>query len=171
MLRIPGWATTASVKVNGKPVAGTLKPGDYFDLKRTWNKGDVVELNIPMNAIQIEANPFVEATRQQVAIKRGPIVYCLESVDLPKDIGILEVNIPSDIKLMPRYDKNLLGGITVLSGEAIAVKEKDWSDQLYRPVAKEVTTKVPVRLIPYYTWGNRGKTDMTVWLPMAMKLK
>ena len=26
---------------------------------------------------------------------------------------------------------------------------------------------IDLKLIPYYAWGNRGKSEMTVWLPLA----
>lgn len=166
MLRIPGWAANAKLKVNGKELAGKPKAGSYYEINRTWAKGDVVELDLPMAAQLLEANPFVEETRNQVAVQRGPIIYCLESVDLPKGVGIAEVEIPSNIKLEARFDKNLLSGVMVLEGEAERVPRKDWSNQLYSPIAFKTPQKLPVRLIPYYSWSNRGKTDMTVWLPV-----
>jgi len=45
----------------------------------------------------VEANPLVEATRNQVAVKRGPVVYCLEAADL-KDVNVFDVAIPANIQ-------------------------------------------------------------------------
>ena len=87
-LRIPGWADEATIQVNGSAASAKAKPGTYAELRRIWKAGDVVELQLPMPARLIEANPLVEETRNQVAIKRGPIVYCLESPDLPKDVRV-----------------------------------------------------------------------------------
>ncbi len=169
MLRIPEWASKATLKVNGKMVTGILTPSSYFELKRTWSKGDVIELDLPMLPQLIEANPMVEASRNQVAVQRGPIVYCMESVDLPKDVNISEVQIPRNIQLRPRFDKNLLSGVTVLEGEAECEKGAAWSNQLYRPLSAETRRKLPIKLIPYYAWSNRGVSDMSVWLPELEK--
>ncbi|RKR12193.1 hypothetical protein CLV91_2318 [Maribacter vaceletii] len=170
MLRIPAWVDGATLKVNGENVSETLKSGTYFDLKRQWKKGDKVELNLPMKAQLVTANPNVEQTRNQVAVKYGPLVYCLESKDLPSDVSLLDVVIPQDIHLTPRFDANLLSGVTVLEGEAGILEKQDWtSNQLYKKLEPRQLNKVNVKLIPYYAWSNRGKTDMSVWLPAEWK--
>jgi DUF1680 family protein len=166
MLRIPGWTKEATLHVNGQAVRDDLQPGQYFKLSRTWSAGDVIKLDLPMPVRLIEANPFVEEARNQVAIKRGPIVYCLESVDLPNDVKVTEVIIPHDIKLKPRFRKNLLGGVTVLEGEAEVFEAGDWSNRLYREFVPREPRKVTIRLIPYYAWSNRGVSEMTVWMPL-----
>jgi len=166
MLRIPGWAKEATLQVNGQAVRGGLQPGRYFKLNRTWSAGDVIELNLPMPVRLIEANPLVEELRNQVAVKRGPIVYCLESVDLPNGVKVSEVVIPHNIKLKPEFRRNLLGGVTVLEGEAEVLKEGDWSKRLYRELVPREPRKVTIRLIPYYAWSNRGVSEMTVWMPL-----
>jgi len=166
MLRIPAWTKEATLQVNGQGVGDNLEPGRYFKLNRTWSAGDVIELNLPMRAQLIEANPLVEEVRNQVAVKRGPVVYCLESVDLPNGVKVSEVVIPHNIRLEPQFRKNLLGGVTVLEGEAEAFEEGDWSGGLYRELAPQKAKKLAVTLIPYYAWGNRGVSEMTVWMPL-----
>ncbi|WP_420400478.1 glycoside hydrolase family 127 protein [Flagellimonas sp.] len=166
MLRIPGWATMADLKVNGQTISTLPESGSYFDLKRKWKKGDVVEINLPMPAQLIAANPSIEETYNQVAVKRGPLVYCLESVDLPEGVAINEVVIPQDITFQSRFDKNLLAGSTVLEGEAEIFQNSDWSNTLYKPLSKREFKKTKIQLIPYFAWNNRGKTDMSVWLPL-----
>src|SRR5690606_6608995 len=73
------------------PFSGSHKAGTYFEIERYWKKGDVITLKMPMPVELMQANPLVEATKNQVAVKRGPIVYCLESELLPKDVSINEV--------------------------------------------------------------------------------
>jgi DUF1680 family protein len=167
MLRIPGWSKKATLKVNSKTALKDLQPGKYARLSRIWSKGDIIELDLPMPVLLIQANPLVEETRNQVAIKRGPIVYCLESVDLPESVEIYEVVIPHNIKLQPRFDKNLLGGIIALEGKAEVFKEAQWSNQLYQELTLEAPKKIAIRLIPYYAWCNRGTSEMTVWMPLG----
>ncbi len=167
MLRIPAWAEGANLKVNGQNVRAELRPGSYFDLRRKWSAGDVVQLDLPMKPELIEGHPFIEEVKGQVAVKRGPLVYCLEAVDLPKGVKVYDVALPRNIELKPRFDDNLLSGITVLEGEADIRQEPDWSDQLYRKLPSKEPKKAMIRLIPYYAWANRGKSDMTVWMPLA----
>lgn len=163
-LRIPGWAKSASVRVNLGPIADASAPGAYFELRRTWKAGDVVDLDLDMRTELVEANPLVEETLGQVALKRGPVVYCLESVDLPAGAGVMDITVPSDAKFLARYDQRLLGGVATLDGTLLAKPKQDWSGQLYREVKPVESKPVKARLIPYYVWGNRGKSEMSVWL-------
>lgn len=160
-MRIPGWCKGATISVNGKKQEGNFIAGSYGQINRTWKDGDKVELNLPMEAKLIETNPLVEETRNQIAVKRGPVVYCLESNDLSKQ-DIFQVVIPSDIKFTP-IDMNIDNSkFTALEGQAY-IEKNNWDNTLYREVSpvKELST---VKLIPYYAWGNRGKSDMTVWM-------
>jgi DUF1680 family protein len=165
-LRIPGWADEATMQVNGSAANAPAKPGTYAQLRRKWKAGDVLELRFPMPARLIEANPLVEETRNQVAIKRGPIVYCLESPDLPKDVRVQDVAIPANSKLSARYDAELLGGVTEIEANAIARPSGDWDGKLYRPLAGAREREIKARFIPYFAWANRGPSEMSVWLPL-----
>jgi len=165
-LRIPGWCRGASVNVNDKRIDKNLKPEQYFPLKRKWSTGDTIELILPMPTQLIEAHPLVEELRNQVAVKRGPIVYCLESLDLPPDIRITDIAIPHSIKFENTWHRDLLGGITVLQGFAQLRSRGDWGNTLYRTLSPRNEKAVSIRMIPYYTWNNRGDSEMTVWLPL-----
>jgi len=166
MLRIPAWAGGATVRINGRVGQTSLKPGTYVSLRRTWSTGDVIDLDLPMRVRLLVAHPLVEESQNHVAIQRGPIVYCLESPDLPAGVPVSRVVIPRGIELTPRFERNLLGGVTVLEGQAKALCQDDWSGQLYREAPHEAPRQVGVRLIPYYAWGNRGSSEMAVWLPV-----
>jgi DUF1680 family protein len=136
----------------------------YVGLKENWDAGDKIELVMDMPATLIESNPLVEETKNQVAIKRGPIVYCLESSDLP-DQGMFDVAIPASIKLQSSPMKIENGNVMALIGEARLLQNNDWKNTLYKEVNTTVKP-VKIKLIPYYAWANRGKTDMTVWLQL-----
>ena len=166
-LRVPDWCTEgAKITVNGEEQNIEAKAGTYATVNRTWKKGDVVSINMPMRTRIVEANPLVEESRGQVAVQRGPIVYCLESNDLG-GLSIDDIAIPLDAKFTP-VDMTIDGSrIKALEGEVINRSEASWKGQLYR----EATVKkqmVKVRLIPYYAWGNRGKSEMTVWMPAGL---
>ena len=163
-LRIPGWCRNAAIKINGKPILQTIKLNAYNELKRSWKAGDKIELTLDMPSTLIESNPMVEETKNQITVKRGPVVYCLESADLPGQ-NVFDVVIPSSIKLHPMPMKIDNGNIMVLTGEAKLLENNEWKNKLYKEV-NTATKPVKIKLIPYYAWANRGKSDMTVWMPL-----
>jgi len=167
-LRIPGWAKTASLLVNGKAYTPAARSAGYAEVKHAWKKGDVVELILPMQAQLIEANPLVEESRNQVAVKYGPVVYCLESTELPKGADVFNLAIPSTAKF--GSSMNTINGapVLVLTTAAEKTGTENWDDKLYRELDTKKET-VPVRLVPYFAWGNRGHAEMSVWLPLARK--
>ena len=164
--RIPGWCKSYRFTVNGKAPA-ILYPAinnGYKSQSRIWKAGDKIELEFDMPATLLESNPLVEETRNQVAVKRGPVVYCLESADLPNE-DIFNVVVPSSIKLQPVPMKIGNGNIMALTGEAKLLNGLSWGKTLYKEVTR-ITDPVKIKLIPYYAWANRGRTDMSVWLPL-----
>ncbi len=166
MLRVPGWATDAALQINGKPSNVELTPGTYAAIRRKWSAGDLVELDLPMDVVFLRAHPLIEEARSQVAVMRGPIVYCLESPDLPEGVGVDDVAIVAGAKWTPRRDKDLLDGAAVLDGEAHVMQSPDWTDRLYQRWEPASEKRIRVTLIPYYAWANRGISQMTVWLPL-----
>src|SRR5262249_59650323 len=114
-LRVPGWAKGAALRVNGGAAEKAPRPGSYAEVRRKWKAGDVVELNLPMPAILLQAHPLVEEDRNHVAVKRGPVVYCLESNDLPEGVKLLSVAVPRSAGVTPRHARRPLGGGAVLA--------------------------------------------------------
>jgi DUF1680 family protein len=129
--------------------------------------GDVVELTLPLKVRLVQAHPLVEEARNQVAVVRGPLVYCLESPDLPKGARVQEVALPRGINFVRRFDRSLLGGVMVLEARAETTTDAPWGEALYREFKPSASRLVNVRLIPYYAWANRGKSEMTVWMPLG----
>jgi DUF1680 family protein len=113
----------------------------------------------------MEANPLVEENRNQVAVKRGPVVYCLESIDMPSKQSVFQVSIPADAKFTAKLINVDGAPMMSLSTNAKSI-ENNWEGKLYKEVSTTKAT-VPVKLIPYYAWGNRGHSEMTVWLPVS----
>jgi DUF1680 family protein len=165
--RIPGWCSGAKLLVNGKMSPVKLEAGTYAEINGSWKAGDKIELNLPMPVKLIESNPLVEETRNQVAVKRGPIVYCLESTDLPKGKTIFDVAIAINNNLKPAKMTIENSPVMSLTGDGILISPNQWNKNLYREVSTDKPQTVPVRLVPYYAWGNRGHNDMSVWLPLA----
>jgi hypothetical protein len=166
-LRIPGWAGDGPVKsdlyafedistgdrvrsnltINGRPLANPELKNGYLRIRRTWKKGDAVELNLPMPVRRVRAHRVVEADRGRVALMRGPVVFCLENADNPFEIKEFGLSAASPIKA--DYRGSLLGGVTVLQGQGTAGGK----------------ATVDFMAVPYYAWANRGQGWMTVWIP------
>jgi len=163
-LRIPGWCEEAEIRVNSTPFRTQIQPGTYAALERKWKQGDVVHLKLVMEADLIQTHPLVEENRNQVAVRRGPVVYCLESMDIPKETQVFDIVIPASIEFHSETTRIGDSTLNVLKGTAFTTDEDIWEGELYRKVNRAETTEVPIQLVPYYAWGNRGKGDMTVWL-------
>ncbi len=168
-LRIPGWCNHPTLTVNGQSVETTLASGTYAPIHRHWKKGDRIILNLPMTAALVQANPLVEETRGQVAVRRGPVVYCLESPDLPASDSLFDISLSASVKLQPNEARIKGSRLFTLTGTA-NLESAPTSGPLYRPLSDMERKPVTITLIPYYAWANRGPSDMTVWLPLAPQL-
>lgn len=164
-LRIPGWATETSVKVNGEVISDKCESSSYVEINRKWKNSDKVELSISIKPVMIQANPLLEEARGQVAVKLGPVVYCLEGVDVPEGSDVFDVTLPINMKLEQEPLSIGTSKVVALKGEALLNNNSDWKGALYAPVDASRKT-VSVRLVPYYAWGNREKSNMTVWMPV-----
>ncbi|MEO6733756.1 MAG: glycoside hydrolase family 127 protein [Ferruginibacter sp.] len=163
-LRKPQWCTSYRLIINGQTPKVVDRKNGYIIAGRKWAAGDKIELILEMPATLLESNPLVEETRNQVTVKRGPIVYCLESADLPTQ-NIFDVVIPANIKLKPVPMKIDKGNVMALTGEARLLQRGDWKNNLYKEL-NIATQPININLVPYYAWANRGQTDMTVWMPL-----
>lgn len=169
-IRIPGWAQGQPVPselyhyrkstdekftltVNGEAINFQLTKG-FAVLKRSWKKGDVIALSLPMPIQKIAAHDSVKADVGKLALERGPIVYCAEWID---NAGhVLNLMLPEDAELQAEYRDDLLSGVNVIRGKAMTF----YSD------GKEITKREQNFLaIPYYAWSHRGMGEMAVWLP------
>ena len=130
----PGLGADPTLTINGKPAGVALRPQTYAAVRRRWSAGDKVELDLGIETALVEGNPKIEEVRNQVAVTRGPIVYCLESPDLPPGVRFDEVAISATAKFTPKDDPKLLNGVTVLEGEGRLVHSGEWSGLLYRPL-------------------------------------
>jgi DUF1680 family protein len=171
-IRIPGWVRnlpvpgnlysyinpvkeTTVVRVNGKN-AEFKTENNYAVIDREWKQGDIIEYNLPLNIHRVIANSNVAADRNKVALERGPIVYCLEGVD---NNNLSEnLILPDDAVLSANFEKNMLNGIVVITGEKIVSSSS-------KDVLNNQQKVRPFKAIPYYSWCNRGITKMEVWLP------
>ncbi|ANW96248.1 hypothetical protein AXE80_08130 [Wenyingzhuangia fucanilytica] len=164
LLRIPEWAKGSTVSINGKKENVEIKEGTYFTIHRKWKKGDVVSLIMPMKPELVVGHRKIEEVRNQAAIKKGPVVYCIESPDLPENTNVLDVYLPSDIKLTSQNESDFLGGLSILKGDVMLSKDRD--NNMYRTLEKPKWETYNATFIPYYAWSNRGVSEMTVFMPI-----
>jgi DUF1680 family protein len=120
-----------------------------------------VKLDLDMPVEQIYAHPDVRQDSGQIALQRGPLVYCLESVD--HRVPLQRIVMPREATLSSHFEADLLGGVIVICGEGLEADAIGWENVLYRkrgPVLK----KCMLTAIPYYAWDNRRAGQMRVWL-------
>ena len=171
-LRIPGWvqgqtstndlydfsdfkSTVISLKVNGKDQAIMMENG-YMIIDREWEKGDVLEYNLPMQTNKIFARKELKQDDNRIAIQRGPIVYCIEGAD--NNAKAWNIIIPDNTKFATIDYKVLDESVKAITAEVPVVSVSEDGVSLK-------TEKKKIIAIPYYTWANRGKNEMQVWLP------
>jgi hypothetical protein len=160
-LRIPSWCRQSpGLTLNGKPMDPPPAKDGFVRIRREWNSGDVVTLDLPMRVERVYADRRVKADVGRVAIQRGPIVYCLEGVD--GEGHVRDLCLPRESKLESAFDPNLLGGVIAVRGDALAVARND---------AGELdTSRVQFQAVPYYAWDNRAAGPMVVWIPETPEL-
>lgn len=160
-VRVPGWAAKADFEVNGKEFSPRVVNG-YAGFRRSWSNGDTIDLTLPMAIQRLEANPQVVYDRGKTALRRGPLIYCLEQADQQSPLE--QIILPLGAQLEGQYMSELLGGVTVIKGQGLLRPLEDWKDVLYRPVHAATTRPLPVTAVPYCVWGNRGLGKMAVWI-------
>jgi hypothetical protein len=160
-IRIPSWTGKAPfdgglyryitrpdnrvrINVNGKGAPVRTANG-FAVIERSWNRGDIVEVTLPMEPRFIVARDEVEADRGRVAVGVGPIVYCLEEAD---NGPVRDLTVDPDTKVEFAFEPDLLGGVGTLTFMAKA------------PSGEEKKVKA----VPYYSWANRGRGEMSVWI-------
>lgn len=162
-LRIPSWCRAYTLHVNGAQVSATVERG-YALVSREWRAGDRVTLSLEMPIERIMPHPMIRQAAGQVALQRGPLVYCLEQVD--NGARLANVVLPRDSALNSTFEESLLGGAVVIHGTAQRVEPREWPTDLYQPQNALTVTHTPfeMRAIPYYLWCNRTPGEMRVWI-------
>ncbi|HEY9076669.1 MAG TPA: beta-L-arabinofuranosidase domain-containing protein [Anaerolineaceae bacterium] len=158
-LHVPGWCRKYSLQVNGQALATRAQDG-YLAIERTWQPGDTLSLDLEMPVDRIYAHPQVCYDRGRVALRRGPVVYCLEGADNPDPVDW--ISLPRHARLEATYQPDLLGGVMILHGRGARILAPEASglytneEPRYEPC--EITA------IPFFAWDNRAEGDMRVWI-------
>ena len=160
-LRIPGWADGYSLLVNGEKQQTLVNCG-YVLLRRQWQAGDQIVLELPLQPRLWQANPQVRADCQRVVVKRGPLVYCMEEKDNGSSLHLLKIS--ETAAFTEAWREDLFGGIVQLRTGGFREERGAWNRQLYQPYRQTKYREQEITLIPYYCWANRGENEMLVWL-------
>ena len=168
-LRVPQWTDDATVAVNDVPV-GAIAADGWITLTGTWNPGDRVRLSLSSPVRLVAADPRVDSTRGDFAVERGPLVYCVESADLPAgqrpDDFVLDPDTPTPLAKAPGLPAEMVA--VQLSGFSRAACDRGpWPYQPAPPRSgpDRRATRMTVTAIPYFARGNRQLGAMRVWLP------
>jgi len=157
-LRIPSWCRSPEVVIAGRRIKP--KPGSFYALTKRW-EADTFQLRLPMEATLLRSHHRAREDFGCAAILRGPLVYCVESVDNPS-FDLLDLFISPDPHFSTSFDKELLGGVTVVEFDGAVPEGRI---PLYRADSSIRLRRVRARAIPYFSWQNRGRSSMLVWIP------
>jgi DUF1680 family protein len=138
----------------------------YAVLHRQWQREDTIAVELAMPVERIAAHPKVEANRGRVAIRRGPVVFCMEGCD---NLGhVSDVWLPRDSTLSYAYQPDLLGGVGIIKASAMKAESPQWDNRLYQRASESNPCKMTA--VPYAVWNNREPGPMQVWIPEAAGL-
>jgi uncharacterized protein len=163
-LRKPAWAPAARV---GWP--DVESGGEALSRTAVWRAGDRVELDLDMEPRIVAPDARIDAVRGCVAVERGPLVYCIESADLPVGAMLEDVRLGTATEPVAEPRSDLLDGAV---GVALRGTRREANGDA-RPFAEASpdasSTAGPaneeIRAIPYLAWANRGSGAMRVWIP------
>lgn len=157
--RVPEWTDSLTATVNGVQVKPEIAD-EYAIIRRTWESGDVITLDFSMPIRRVRSHPLLASNSGQVALQRGPFVYCIEETDFSG--SVFDVTLPGDAELEPERLDGLLEGFVALTGTALRTANS--SKQLYSKGDVRKQETIHFRAIPYFAWDNRGPGTMRVWI-------
>lgn len=172
-VRRPFWSGSTKIAVAGTVFPGTMQRG-YYTIRRTWNPGDKVTIEMDVSPRLTVSNRYVRENVGKVALERGPLVYCMEGMDQPDGGSVFDWTLDVGKRTAPQYREewkpDLLGGITVVRAKAAKDRDKAPDSPLYVGLSIEKAKSAnaqpgEVTLIPYYTFHNRDITSLQVWIP------
>ncbi len=149
-MRVPGWTGSATLRIGAGEPSAVAAGARTIAENRAWHAGDRVMLTLDMPVRVTEPDPRIDAVRGCVAIERGPIVYCVESADLPAgtDLEAIELSPSVQPTVVPRHDvPGAPLGITLPATDAAT------------------GTSIQIGAVPYFAWAHRQPGAMRVWIP------
>jgi uncharacterized protein len=165
-LRVPAWCRSASLALPDGESLAVPSGGHLIAQKRIWSPGDTVVLDLDMPVRATIPDPRIDAVRGCLAYERGPLVYCIETADLPDDVHLEELQVDPAVvpTTVPRPDlAHGAIGITVVATR----RSFDSAGASDRSPARADPSEIEVGAIPYFAWANRSVEAMRVWIPVT----
>jgi DUF1680 family protein len=155
-LRIPPNARSVRITSPDGQVRGPAGDARSVDLRRAWRPDETVELAMELPPLSVTSDPRVDATRGCLAFERGPLVYCIETADIPAGVELEDVAVAADVSPTPTPRGDLGPSFVGLAVPASV-----------RRAGAASGTDAVVGAIPYFAWANRRVEAMRVWIPTA----
>lgn len=188
-MRIPGWSGSGRADIICKGIPASLTwngcgenlcvqgsssckasvRDGYLYLAGEWQEKDMISLDFSMEVHMVESDGRVREDVGKVAFVRGPVVYCMEEADNGKELHLYKAD-PDRIGARCRYvtvemTEELGHRAAVLRVPAKrCVSAQCEGGALYREYVPARYEDATLILIPYYSWGNRGEGEMSVWI-------
>lgn len=165
-LRLPDWCDKPQVTLNGAPVTQDVRKG-YLHISQLWQEGDTLQLTLPMPVRRIYGNPLVRHQAGQVAVQRGPLVYCLEQADNGEQLHNLQL--PRDARFSTVEGKGIFARKILLQAPGYKQTAKDAENQALWHYDRAPSSRQPqvLTFIPLFSWANRGEGEMRIWVNEA----
>jgi DUF1680 family protein len=155
-LRIPAWCTSATFRNASGEATRVAADAARVDETRVWRAGDEVVLELDMPARATEPDRRIDAVRGCVALERGPLVYCIETTDLPDGVAL------EDVELRPA------ASIATVARPDVAASAIGLTTTALVRTGSEPVAAIDLAGVPYFTWANRSVDAMRVWIPRAV---
>lgn len=165
-LRLPDWCDKPQVTLNGAPVTQDVRKG-YLHISHLWQEGDTLQLTLPMPVRRIYGNPLVRHQAGQVAVQRGPLVYCLEQADNGEQLHNLQL--PRDARFSAVEGKGIFARKILLQAPGYKQTAKDAENQALWHYDRAPSSRQPqvLTFIPWFSWANRDEGEMRIWVNEA----
>lgn len=162
-LRLPDWCDKPQVTLNGAPVTQDVRKG-YLHISHLWQEGDTLQLTLPMPVRRIYGNPLVRHQAGQVAVQRGPLVYCLEKADNGEQLHNLQL--PRDARFSAVEGKGIFARKILLQAPGYKQTAEDAENQALWHYDRAPSSRQPqvLTFIPWFSWANRGEGEMRIWV-------
>ena len=159
LLRIPAWSGEMEVDFPNAEDPADYE-GGYAMFDRVWKSGDSLSVDLCMEPAWVEADPRVRDNLGRVALTSGPLVYTLEHPDLGYAPQLFSADTEAPIEVQK---SKVLMGVNVLQVQGLAIIEAP-TDELFVAAGSSDLEEVTAKFIPYYSWCNRGRSNMEVWV-------
>jgi DUF1680 family protein len=171
-VRVPSWAESGCIVAGGKRRnLGLTDANTYVDVLVDDPAKLDVTVEFDMRVRYTAAHAKLEEAVNQVAVERGPLVYCMEAPDADVET-IDDLCLFSDAQFREVPYEILGRRVLALETEGAAlIRERNDREALYQPLKARGIKKLPVRLIPYFAWDNRGFGEMRIWMPILYRFQ